>query len=137
VSTQYIFILGSNQGVTKVQGTVILYIELAEQVPTIFSHFMINLSAMYSFLVFVYVKYHPMGIVLAEEQFLFHCIGPKEHKMYRCTTRYDMDTINGNVESKNQLLEFLKEFIQLDYIHMILISNDLIMKEIVWTLEEV
>jgi KUP system potassium uptake protein len=52
VSSEYILSLGSSLDVTKVPGIGLLYSELAQGVPTIFSHFMRNLPAMHSVLVF-------------------------------------------------------------------------------------
>lgn len=120
VSTEYILSLGSSLAVTKVPGIGLLYTELAQGVPAIFAHFVRNLPAIHSVLVFVCVRYLPVNTVPAGERFLFRRIGPKEQKMYRCIARYGYkDTRTGNVEFENQLLEFLKEFIMADYMYQV------------------
>lgn len=120
VSTEYILSLGSSLGVTKVPGIGLLYTELAQGVPAIFAHFVRNLPAIHSVLVFVCVRYLPVNTVPAGERFLFCRIGPKEQKMYRCIARYGYkDTRTGNVEFENQLLEFLKDFIMADYMYQV------------------
>jgi KUP system potassium uptake protein len=68
VSTEYILSLGSSLGVTKVPGIGLLYTELAQGVPAIFAHFMRNLPAIHSVLVFVCVKYLPVNTIPAEER---------------------------------------------------------------------
>ena len=120
VSTEYILILGSSLAVTKVPGIGLLYTELAQGVPAIFTHFVRNLPAIHSILVFICVRYLPVNTVPAGERFLFRRIGPKEQKMYRCIARYGYkDTRTGNVEFENQLLEFLKDFIMADYMYQV------------------
>eukprot|EP00253_Pinus_taeda_P000857 PITA_00857 len=117
VSTEHMLSLGSSLDVTTVPGIGLLYTELAQGVPAIFEHFMRNLPARHSVLVFVCVKYLPVNTIPAEERFVFRRIGPKGHKIYRCVARYGYrDTRTGNVEFENQLLESLREFIQFDYI---------------------
>jgi len=118
VSTEYILSLGSSLSVSKVPGIGLLYTELAHGVPAIFAHFVRNLPAIHSVLVFVCVKYLPVNTVPDGERFLVRCIGPKEQKMYRCIARYGYrDTRTGNVEFENQLLEFLKKCILSDDTH--------------------
>lgn len=124
VSTEYMLDLGSSLSVSKVPGIGLLYTELAHGVPAIFAHFVRNLPAIHSVLVFVCVKYLPVNTVPAGERFLFRCIGPNEQKMYRCIARYGYrDTRTGNVEFENQLLEFLKKFIRTDDIHTYDMNN--------------
>eukprot|EP01018_Ginkgo_biloba_P006316 Gb_07513 [translate_table: standard] len=117
VSTEYITSLGSSLGVTRVPGIGLLYTELAQGVPAIFSHFITNLPAIHSVVVFVCVKFLPVSTVPSDERFLFRRVGPKEYKMYRCIARYGYrDTRTGNQEFERLLLEFLKEFIESDYL---------------------
>eukprot|EP01018_Ginkgo_biloba_P006315 Gb_07512 [translate_table: standard] len=117
VSTEYITSLGSSLSVTRVPGIGLLYTELAQGVPAIFSHFITNLPAIHSVVVFVCVKFLPVSTVPSDERFLFRRVGPKEYKMYRCIARYGYrDTRTGNQEFERLLLEFLKEFIESDYL---------------------
>eukprot|EP00253_Pinus_taeda_P035550 PITA_35550 len=124
VSREYMLSLGSNLDVTKVPGIGLLYTELAQGVPAIFEHFMRNLPARHSVLVFVCVKYLPVNTIPAKERFVFRRIGRKEHKIYRCVARYGYrDTRTGNVDFENHLLESLRDFIQYDYICKNIIIN--------------
>eukprot|EP00253_Pinus_taeda_P023812 PITA_23812 len=120
VTTEYMLSLG----VTKVPGIGLLYTELAQGVPAIFAHFVRNLPAIHSVLVFVCVKYLPVNTVPEGERFLFRRVGPKEEKMYKCIARYGYrDKRTGNVEFENQLLESLREFILSDNIYTHDINN--------------
>ncbi|OVA11439.1 potassium transporter [Macleaya cordata] len=113
VSTQYLDNLGSDLGITRVPGVGLLYTELTRGIPAIFSHFLTNLPAIHSVLVFVSVKYLPVNKVPADERFLFRRVGTKEYKMYRCIARYGYrDMRVGNEEFENLLMEHLKSFIR-------------------------
>ncbi|KAH9310882.1 hypothetical protein KI387_025917, partial [Taxus chinensis] len=102
MSAEYISRLGSDLGVSRVAGMGLLYTELAQGIPAIFSHFMTNLPAIHSIVIFVCFKYLPVNTVPAEERFLFRRVGEREHKMYRCVARYGYtDTPNGSLDFEN------------------------------------
>ncbi|KAL8160534.1 hypothetical protein V2J09_002071 [Rumex salicifolius] len=88
VSMAWILGLGPSLGLVRVPGMGLVYTELASGVPHIFSHFITNLPAIHSVLVFVCVKYLPVYMVPEEERFLVKRIGPKEFHMFRCVARY-------------------------------------------------
>jgi KUP system potassium uptake protein len=71
VSSEYVLSLGSSLDVTKVPRIGLLYSELAQGVPTIFAHFIRNLPAMHSVLVFICVRYLPVNIVAAGERLTY------------------------------------------------------------------
>lgn len=115
VSTHYLTSLGTNLGITRVPGVGLLYTELTQGVPAIFSHFLTNLPAIHSVLVLVSVKYLPVNKVPVEERFLLRRVGPKDYKMYRCIARYGYrDRRVGNEEFENLLMEHLKDFIRME-----------------------
>ncbi|XP_058093520.1 potassium transporter 5-like [Magnolia sinica] len=115
VSSHHLTTLGSDLGITRVPGVGLLYTELTQGVPAIFSHFLTNLPAIHSVLVFVSVKYLPVNKVPAEERFLLKRVGPKDYKMYRCIARYGYrDRRVGNEEFENLLMEHLKSFIRME-----------------------
>lgn len=115
VSTQYLHSLGSNLGISRVPGVGLLYTELTQGIPAIFPHFLINLPAIHSVLIFVSVKYLPVNKVQADERFLLRRVGPKDYKMYRCIVRYGYrDRRIGNEEFEHLLMEHLKSFIRLE-----------------------
>jgi len=116
VSKEHINGLFSTLTVTRVPGIGLLFSELPHGIPPIFSHFITNLPAIHSVVVFVCVKYLPVNTVPAEERFRFRRVDPKEYKMYRCVALYGYTDVRiGNVEFETELLESLKEFIQSQY----------------------
>ena len=70
VSMAWILGLGPSLGLVRVPGIGLVYTELASGVPHIFSHFITNLPAIHSVVVFVCVKYLPVYTVPEEERFL-------------------------------------------------------------------
>ncbi|XP_020106458.1 potassium transporter 5-like [Ananas comosus] len=113
VSTEYVSSLGSNLGISRVPGVGLLYTELTQGIPAIFPHFLTNLPAIHSVLVFVSVKYLPVNKVLPEERFFLRRVGPKGYKMYRCIARYGYrDRRVGSEEFEGLLMEHLKSFIR-------------------------
>ncbi|XP_050367237.1 potassium transporter 10-like [Argentina anserina] len=88
VSMAWIIGLGPSLGLVRVPGIVLVYSELASGVPRIFSHFITNLPAIHSVVIFVCVKYLPVSTVPEEERFFVKRIGPNNFHMFRCFVRY-------------------------------------------------
>lgn len=88
VSISWILSLGPSLGLVRVPGIGLVYTELASGVPRIFSHFITNVPAIHSVVVFVCVKYLPVYTVPEDERFLVKRIGPKSFHMFRCVARY-------------------------------------------------
>ncbi|CAF2069981.1 unnamed protein product [Brassica oleracea var. botrytis] len=112
VSMSWILGLGPSLGLVRVPGIGLVYTELARGVPHIFSHFITNLPAIHSVVVFVCVKYLPVYTVPEEERFLVKRIGPKTFRMFRCVARYgykDLHRKDDDFETKlfNKLLSFV------------------------------
>ncbi|XP_048141123.1 potassium transporter 10-like isoform X3 [Rhodamnia argentea] len=115
VSMAWILGLGPSLGLVRVPGIGLVYTELARGVPRIFSHFITNLPAMHSAVVFVCVKYLPVYIVPEEERFLVKRIGPKNFHMFRCVARYgykDLHKKDDDFEKK--LFDSLFLFVRLE-----------------------
>ncbi|KAJ4899867.1 Potassium transporter 9 [Raphanus sativus] len=113
VSMSWILGLGPSLGLVRVPGIGLVHTELASGVPHIFSHFITNLPAIHSVVVFVCVKYLPVYTVPEEERFLVKRIGPKTFRMFRCVARYgykDLHRKDDNFE--NKLFDNLFSFIQ-------------------------
>uniref|UniRef100_A0A0E0I8D0 Potassium transporter n=1 Tax=Oryza nivara TaxID=4536 RepID=A0A0E0I8D0_ORYNI len=89
VSMAWILGLGPSLGLVRVPGIGFVYTELASGVPHIFSHFITNLPAIHSVVVFVCVKYLPVYTVPTEERFIVKRIGPKNFHMFRCVARLE------------------------------------------------
>lgn len=115
VSLAWILGLGPSLGLVRVPGIGLVYTELASGVPHIFSHFITNLPAIHSVLVFVCVKYLPVYTVPEDERFLVKRIGPKSFHMFRCVARYgykDLHRKDDDFEKK--LFDHLFTFVRLE-----------------------
>lgn len=75
VSMAWILGLGPSLGLVRVPGIGLLYTELVNGVPRIFSHFITHLPAIHSIVVFVCVKHLPVNTVPQAERFLVRRIG--------------------------------------------------------------
>ncbi|TYI38024.1 hypothetical protein ES332_A03G256300v1 [Gossypium tomentosum] len=115
VSMAWVLGLGPSLGLVRVPGTGLVYTELASGVPHIFSHFITNLPAIHSVLVFVCVKYLPVYTVPEEERFFVKRVGPKNFHMFRCIARYgykDLHKKDDDFEKK--LFDNLFLFVRLE-----------------------
>ncbi|XP_058723393.1 potassium transporter 10-like isoform X1 [Vicia villosa] len=115
VSMAWILGLGPSLGLVRVPGIGLVYTELASGVPHIFSHFITNLPAIHSVVVFVCVKYLPVYTVPEEERFLVKRIGPKNYHIFRCVARYgykDLHKKDDDFEKK--LFHNLFMFVRLE-----------------------
>lgn len=115
VSLKWLLGLGPSLGIVRVPGIGLIYSELANGVPAIFSHFVTNLPAFHKVLVFVCIKSVPVPYVSPEERFLIGRVCPRPYRMYRCIVRYgykDIQRDDGNFE--NQLIQSVAEFIQME-----------------------
>lgn len=115
VSLKWLLSLGPSLQIERVPGIGLIYTELATGVPPIFSHFITNLPAFHTVLVFVCVKSVPVPHVPLEERFLIGRPCPREYRMYRCIVRYgymDVQKDDGNFE--NQLIHSITEFILME-----------------------
>lgn len=115
VSMAWILGLGPSLGLVRVPGIGLVYTELASGVPNIFSHFITNLPAIHSVVVFVCVKYLPVYTVPEEERFLVKRIGPKNFHMFRCVARYGYkDLHKKDDEFEKKLFHNLFMFVRLE-----------------------
>ncbi|XP_062194863.1 putative potassium transporter 12 isoform X2 [Phragmites australis] len=115
VSMAWILGLGPSLGLARVPGIGFVYTELASGVPLIFSHFITNLPAIHSVVVFVCVKYLPVYTVPVEERFIMKRIGPKNYHMFRCVARYGYKDIHKKDDDFDKmLLDRLLIFVRLE-----------------------
>ncbi|KAM3250812.1 potassium transporter 11 [Capsicum chacoense] len=115
VSMAWILGLGPSLGLVRVPGIGLVYTELASGVPHIFSHFITNLPAVHSVVVFVCVKYLPVYTVPEDERFLVKRIGPKSFHMFRCVARYGYkDLHKRDEEFERKLFDNLFLFVRLE-----------------------
>ncbi|KAF8412681.1 hypothetical protein HHK36_000649 [Tetracentron sinense] len=115
VSMGWILGLGPSLGLVRVPGIGFVYTELASGVPRIFSHFITNLPAIHSVVVFVCVKYLPVYTVPQEERFLVKRIGPKNFHMFRCVARYGYKDLHKKHDDfEKMLFDSLFVFVRLE-----------------------
>ncbi|WZY85218.1 potassium transporter 9-like [Brassica rapa] len=113
VSMSWILGLGPSLGLVRVPGIGLVHTELASGVPHIFSHFITNLPAIHSVVVFVCVKNLLVYTVPEEERFLVKRIGPKTFRMFRCVARYGYKDLHRKDDRfEDKLFENLFSFIQ-------------------------
>ncbi len=72
----------------QMPGLAIFYSELVQGIPPIFKHYVENVPALHSVLVFVSIKSLPISKVPADERFLFRRVEPNELNVFRCVVRY-------------------------------------------------
>ncbi|KAJ9541304.1 hypothetical protein OSB04_027810 [Centaurea solstitialis] len=115
ISMAWILGLGPSLGLVRVPGVGLVYTELASGVPHIFSHFITNLPAIHSVVVFVCVKYLPVYTVPEDERFLVKRIGPKNFHMFRCVARYGYKDLHKKDDQfEKKLFDNLFMFVRLE-----------------------
>ncbi|CAI0401562.1 unnamed protein product [Linum tenue] len=115
VSMAWLVGLGPSLGLVRVPGIGLVYTKLVSGVPHIFSHFITNLPAIHSVVIFICIKYLPVCTVPQEERFLVRRIGPKDFHMFRCVARYgykDLHKKDDDFESR--LFESIYRHVRLD-----------------------
>ncbi|XP_043720918.1 potassium transporter 5-like [Telopea speciosissima] len=113
VSPQKLKEIASNPKLNRVPGLAIFYSELVQGIPPIFNHYIANVPALHSVLVFVSIKSLPMSKVPVEERFLFRRVEPRELNVFRCVVRYGYTDIrNENEPFERILVDRLKEYIR-------------------------
>lgn len=96
----------------RLPGLAMFYSELVQGIPPIFKHYVANVPALHSVLVFVSIKSLPISKVPMEERFLFRRVQPKELNVFQCVVRYGYTDVRNKQEPFEKfLVETLKEFI--------------------------
>ncbi|XVF21858.1 hypothetical protein REPUB_Repub12eG0125600 [Reevesia pubescens] len=104
-----------NTNFSRIPGLAMFYSELVHGIPPIFEHYLENVSAFHSVLVFISIKSLPISKVPIEERFLFRRVEPRELNVFRCVVRYGYTDVHNETDSfEETLLERLKEFIKED-----------------------
>ncbi|XP_062144754.1 potassium transporter 5-like [Alnus glutinosa] len=100
----------------RLPGLALFYSELVQGIPPIFKHYVANVPAMHSTLVFVSIKSLPISKVPVEERFLFRRVEPKDQNVFRCVVRYGYtDRPQEQEPLEKMLVERLKEFVVDDF----------------------
>jgi KUP system potassium uptake protein len=114
LSMDWVLGLGHNLGISRVPGIGLVYTELPHGVPAIFAHFITNLPAIHSTLIFVCIRHIAVSTVPEDERILMRRIGPRRFRMYRCAVRYGYtDHMDSDAERsfEESLLSSLRRFI--------------------------
>ncbi|KAL0457970.1 UNVERIFIED_CONTAM: Potassium transporter 5 [Sesamum latifolium] len=88
----------------RLPGLAIFYSELVHGIPPIFKHYVANVPALHSVLVFVSFKSLPISKVPMDERFLFRRVQPKDIHVYRCIVRYGYKDARNEQEPFRELL---------------------------------
>ncbi|XP_050237931.1 potassium transporter 5-like [Mercurialis annua] len=108
--------VASETSLSRLPGLAMFYSELVHGIPPIFKHYVENVPALHSVLVFVSIKSLPIGKVPVEERFLFRRVEPKELNVFRCVARYGYTDVRNEEEPFERILiEKLKQFIVDDF----------------------
>ncbi|KAI3967152.1 hypothetical protein MKW92_035085 [Papaver armeniacum] len=99
--------------IRRLPGLAVFYSELVHGISPIFTHYIDNIPAIHSVLMFVTVKSLPISKVPAEERFLFRRVEPHDLAIFRCVVRYGYtDKQEDGKSFEEMLVERLKEFIR-------------------------
>ncbi|XP_054788685.1 potassium transporter 5-like [Prosopis cineraria] len=116
MSMQKLKEIATNSDICRIPGLAMFYSELVQGIPPIFQHYVANVPALHSVLVFVTIKSLPISRVAMEDRFLFCRVEPKELNVFRCVARYGYNDVRNEQEPfERVLVEKLKEFIAREF----------------------
>ena len=107
--------IASDPSILRFPGLALFYTELVQGISPIFTHYVANVPALHSVLVFVSIKSLPISTVSPEDRFMFRRVEPHELGIFRCVVRYGYK--DGRTEwefFEEMLVGELKGFIQKD-----------------------
>ncbi|XP_027349392.1 potassium transporter 5-like [Abrus precatorius] len=117
VSPEKVREIAANTNFCRMPGLALFYSELVQGIPPIFKHYVANVPALHSVLVFVSIKSLPISKVPMEERFLFRQVQPKNLNVFRCVVRYGYTDVRNEQEPFEKLLvERLKEYIAEEFL---------------------
>ncbi|KAK9136946.1 hypothetical protein Sjap_007540 [Stephania japonica] len=104
--------ISADPSLCRLPGLAIFYSELVHGIPPIFQHYVENVPALHSILVFVSIKALPISKVPLEERFLFKRFQPKEMNVFRCIVRYGYKDVSFKEYSfETMLVDKLKQYL--------------------------
>ncbi|KAF8394543.1 hypothetical protein HHK36_020754 [Tetracentron sinense] len=117
--------IAADTNLCRIPGLAIFYSELVHGIPPIFKHYIANVPALHSVLVFVSIKSLPISKVPVEDRFLFRHVDPSDLNVFRCVVRYGYTDVRNEQEPfEEMLVERLKEFIREDKWLLSIICNN-------------
>ncbi|MBA0832969.1 hypothetical protein Goarm_017318 [Gossypium armourianum] len=103
--------ISANKNMSRIPGLAMFYSELVHGIPPIFEHYVSNVPALHSIIVFVSMKSLHINKVPPEERYFFRRVEPRELFAFRCVVRYGYKDVR-EVAFEETLVTRLKEFIQ-------------------------
>ncbi|MBA0770764.1 hypothetical protein Gotri_019359 [Gossypium trilobum] len=103
--------ISANKNMSRIPGLAMFYSELVHGIPPIFEHYVSNVPALHSIIVFVSTKSLHINKVPPEERYFFRRVEPRELFAFRCVVRYGYKDVR-EVAFEETLVTRLKEFIQ-------------------------
>ncbi|KAM4086625.1 hypothetical protein ACJW30_10G116700 [Castanea mollissima] len=116
ISSEKLKEIAANKTLCRMPGLALFYSELVQGIPPIFKHYVENVPALHSVLVFLTIKSLPISKVPVEERFLFRRVEPRDQNVFRCVVRYGYIDVRSEDEPfEKMLVERLKQFITNDF----------------------
>ncbi|KAG6645532.1 potassium transporter 5-like [Carya illinoinensis] len=107
--------IASDTSIHRIPGLALFYTELVQGISPIFTHYVANVPALHSVLVFISIKSLPICTVPPEDRFLFKRVEPRELSIFRCIVRYGYKDARTEWEFFKEMLTIqLKDFIRKD-----------------------
>ena len=94
--------IADNTSLCQIPRLVMLYSELVQGIPLIFKHYVANVPALHTVLVFISIKSLPISKVLEKDWFHFRRVEPKELNVFHYVVRY----VLGSKTLGTNVLEF-------------------------------
>ncbi|XP_020972128.1 potassium transporter 5 isoform X2 [Arachis ipaensis] len=105
-------IIANEKRLHRIPGFAIFYSELVQGIPPIFKHYVSNIPALHSVVVFISIKSLPISKISMEERFIFRRVEHDELKIFRCVVRYGYTDVRDEKEPLEDLLvRRLKSFV--------------------------
>ncbi|KAL4353088.1 hypothetical protein GQ457_06G029840 [Hibiscus cannabinus] len=103
--------ISTNSNMARIPGLAMFYSELVQGIPPIFEHYVSNVPALHSVIVFVSMKSLHINKVPPEERYFFRRVEPREVFAFQCVVRYGYNDVREEAFEET-LITRLKEFIQ-------------------------
>ncbi|KAK9131345.1 hypothetical protein Sjap_011832 [Stephania japonica] len=105
--------IASDPSIKRIPGVGVFYSTLVHGISPIFTHYVENVPALHSVIVFTSIKYVPMSEIPIEERFLFQRILRNDLSIFQCVVRYGYKDARKGWDSFGEMLvERLKQFIR-------------------------
>ncbi|KAK9099470.1 hypothetical protein Syun_026515 [Stephania yunnanensis] len=105
--------IASDPSIKRIPGVGVFYSTLVHGISPIFTHYVENVPALHSVLVFTSIKSVPISEIPIEERFLFRRISRNDLCIFQCVVRYGYKDARRGWDSFGEMLvERLKQFVR-------------------------